>query len=139
MGTRGCYGFRKNGVDKLTYNHFDSYPDYLGRKIVTFCEETSIKEMNEIFNKIILVDENTKPTKEQIAECLNYYNGNVSSQTTNDWYCLLREAQGNIDVYKNGLRYMIDDHDFIKNSLFCEYAYIINLDTISLEFWVGFQ
>ena len=139
MGTRGCYGFRKNGIDKLTYNHFDSYPDYLGRKIVEFCKETSIKKMNEIFNKIILVDENTKPTKEQITECLNYYNGNVSNQTVDDWYCLLREAQGDIDVYKNGLRYMIDDHDFIKNSLFCEYAYIINLDTNSLEFWVGFQ
>lgn len=30
MSTRGIYGFRKNGEDKLTYNHYDSYFSYLG-------------------------------------------------------------------------------------------------------------
>ena len=139
MSTRGCYGFRKNGVDKLTYNHFDSYPDCLGKIMVEFCKETSIEEMSEIFDRIILVNEENKPTKEQIEECKKYYNGNVGDCTIEDWGCLLRETQGHPNVYKNGLRYMIDDHDFIKNSLFCEYAYIINLDTNSLEFWVGFQ
>lgn len=139
MGTRGCYGFRKNGIDKLTYNHFDSYPDCLGHDVVQFCKETSIEEMNEIFDKTILVDENSKPTAEQIVECMEYYNGDVSTRTPEDWYCLLREAQGNLNVYRNGLRYMIDNHDFIKDSLFCEYAYIINLDTNCLEFWRGFQ
>jgi len=29
-GTRGIIGFRLNSQDKLTYNHFDSYPDGLG-------------------------------------------------------------------------------------------------------------
>ena len=139
MGTRGLYGFRKNGEDKLTYNHFDSYPDYLGRIMVEFCKSTSIKEMNEIFDRIVLVDENGKPTKKQITECIEYYNGNVSSQKVEDWYCLLREAQGNPNVYKHGLKYMVDNQGFIKDSLFCEYAYIINLDTNSLEFYVGFQ
>ena len=36
MGTRGLWGFRKDGKDKLTYNHFDSYPDCLGHTIVEF-------------------------------------------------------------------------------------------------------
>ena len=139
MSTRGCYGFRKNGIDKLTYNHSDSYPDYLGVVMVKFCKETSIEEMNEIFDRLILVNNNIQPTAEQIQECRVYYNGNVSLQTPDDWYCLLRNAQGEINEYKNGLRYMIEDCDFIKDSLFCEYAYIINLDTNCLEFWVGFQ
>ena len=64
---------------------------------------------------------------------------NFNCLCTDDWYCLLRHAQGDLNVYKNGLRYMIDNHDFIKDSLFCEYAYIINLDTKRLEFYVGFQ
>lgn len=139
MGTRGCYGFRKNGMDKLTYNHFDSYPDYLGRTMVKFCKATSIPELNEIFDKLILVNESAKPTVEQIKECKQYYDGRVSRQTVNDWYCLLRNAQGDLDAYKNGLKYMIDGCDFIKDSLWCEYAYIINLDTEALEFWIGFQ
>ena len=139
MGTRGLYGFRKNGVDKTTYNHFDSYPDCLGNNVVEFCKSTSIAEMNKIFDRIVLVEEDSKPTEQQIDDCIEYYNGNVSMQNTEDWYCLLREAQGNLNVYKNGLKYMIDNSAFIKDSLFCEYAYIINLDTECLEFWVGFQ
>ena len=139
MGTHGCYGFRKNGMDKLTYNHFDSYPDELGRTMVEFCKATSIPELNEIFDKLILVDESAKPTAEQIKECKQYYDGNVSRKTVEDWYCLLRNAQGDLDAYKNGLKYMIDNCGFIKDSLWCEYAYIINLDTEELEFWVGDQ
>lgn len=139
MGTRGLYGFRKNGVDKLTYNHYDSYPSCLGEAMVEFCKETSIEEMNEIFDKLILVVENSTPTKEQITECAEFYDGGVSTGKIDDWYCLLREAQGNPNVYKHGLRYMIDNQNFINDSLFCEYAYIINLDTNCLEFWVGFQ
>lgn len=139
MGTRGCYGFRKNGIDKLTYNHYDSYPDYLGKIMVTFCKETSLDEMNEIYDRLILVNENDKPTQEQIEECKRYYNGDVSCKTSEDWYCLLRNVQGYLDAYKNGLKYMIDSCGFIKDSLWCEYAYIINLDTYELEFWVGGQ
>lgn len=139
MGTRGCYGFRKNGADKLTYNHFDSYPDCLGHTMVKFCKATSISELNEIFDKLILVNESAKPTAEQIKECKQYYDGNVSRKTVEDWYCLLRNAQGDLDAYKNGLKYMIDNCGFIKDSLWCEYAYIINLDTEELEFWVGDQ
>lgn len=139
MSTRGCYGFRKNGIDKLTYNHYDSYPDGLGSDVVKFCKETTVKEMNAIFDKIILVDESGKPSIEQIVECHKYYDGSVSSQSAEDWYCLLRQSQGDLNVYKNGLQYMIDSHEFIKDSLFCEYAYIINLDTKKLEFWKGFQ
>ena len=139
MGTRGCYGFRKNGEDKLTYNHWDSYPDCLGTDVVEFCKATSVAEMNEIFDRIILVEEGGKPTKKQIDECIEFYNEGVSTGKLDDWYCLLRESQGDLNVYKNGLKYIIDSCEFIKDSLFCEYAYIINLDTNCLEFWRGFQ
>lgn len=139
MGTRGLYGFRKNGIDKLTYNHFDSYPNWLGEVMVEFCKTTSIEEMNDIYDRIILVAEDSAPTKEQIVECVEFYDGSVSSGQIEDWYCLLRNAQGNPNVYKHGLKYMIDNRGFIEDSLWCEYAYIINLDTNCLEFWVGFQ
>ncbi len=139
MGTRGLYGFRKNGIDKVTYNHYDSYPSYLGDIMATFCKNTSVEEMNKIFDRIVLVDEESKPTKKQIDECMKYYNSTVSTGDVEDWYCLLREAQGNPDAYKDGLKYMINSQNFIYDSLFCEYAYIINLDTNCLEFWLGFQ
>lgn len=139
MGTRGLYGFYRDGETKATYNHFDSYPECLGKSIVAFIQHTSVEEMNKIFDHIVLIDENSQPTKEQIKACLSYYDGRVSEQSTEDWYCLLRKAQGDLNVYKQGLKYMIDSQDFIKESLFCEWAYIINLDNNTLEVYEGFQ
>lgn len=141
MGTRGLYGFRMNGVEKFTYNHYDSYPDCLGLEVAKFCEITSVEEMKDIFSRIQMVKESGKPTPEQIEACAAFTNLGVSRGTTDDWYCLLRELQGELNKLKEipGTIYMIDSHDFIKDSLFCEYAYIIDLDNEELEFWVGFQ
>lgn len=146
MGTRGLYGIRKNGKDKLTYNHFDSYPDWLGRKIVNFCMWTSIAGLNTLYDKIELVNKNSKPTVEQKITCesMGLFDNSVGGGTRDDWYCLLRKQQGDLDKMKacieaTGKAYMIDSSSFIEDSLFCEYAYIINLDTNMLEFYTGFQ
>ena len=139
MGTRGCYGFYKNGVTKATYNHFDSYIGGLGKDILDFVANTSIPIMNKIFDKIELVRENDIPTIEQIENCQEYTDLSVGSQNIIDFYCLLRKAQGNLNAYKTDLKYMIDSKEFLGNSLFCEYAYIINLDKNVLEFYKGFN
>ena len=143
MGTRGAYGFYKDGQNKLTYNHFDSYPEGLGNTVVDFCRATSRKEMDDIFDRIILVHDTNlavhKPTQEQIEECERYFDNRVSTGQKTEWYALLREAQGNLDAYKHGLRYMIDNERFMQDSLFCEWAYVINLTDGLLEVYRGFQ
>lgn len=139
MGTRGAYGLRIKGQDKVTYNHFDSYPDWLGKNVIEFIRSTSIEEMKRVAQGLILVDEHSTPTPEQIEECKRWANLKVSSQSTSDFYCLLREAQGNPDAWKNELRYMIDSHEFMADSLFCEWAYCINLDDETLEVYKGYN
>ena len=145
MGTRGSYGFRKNGVDKLTYNHYDSYPSGLGSDVVRFCMNHDVKEMKDIFDNIFLVNESDTPTENQINQCIEngFSDFNVRSGKKTDWYCLLRNCQGNLEclanVEPNSYAYMINNNDFIKDSLWCEYAYIINLDDEVLEFYEGFQ
>jgi len=140
MGTRGLYGFYKNGITKATYNHWDSYPEGLGLDLLEELREYTIEQLNETFDRIILVSESSKATDEQIEECKRYLDLSVSTRSSNDWYCLLRQAQGSLRPWvKDGLRYMIDNASFIRDSLFCEWAYIINLDTNELEVWKGFQ
>lgn len=141
MSTRGIYGFRKNGTDKLTYNHSDSYPDWLGAKMVEFCAATGIAELNGVYDRIELVNEDEQPTPEQIIDCIAFADTSVGTGRLNDWYCLLRDLQGYPQKWLNidGKIYMTDDAAFITDSLFCEYGYIVNLDTNKLEFWVGFQ
>lgn len=146
MGTRGLYGIRKGGVDKCTYNHFDSYPDGLGADVLQFCATHSEEQISKLFDLIEIFNTKVPPTEEQKRMCKQngYVDLTVSNRTDEDWYCLLRELQGNIRAWDEALKQdakipMEDDKDFIKDSLFCEYGYIINLDTHYLEFWLGFQ
>jgi len=140
MGTRGLWGFYYKKKDKLTYNHFDSYPTGLGQTIKEFIGSHSIQELKKIASKIRVVDGDNTPTPAQIRECNKFTNLSVSKQNIKEWYCLLRDSQGEPESYVKGkLRYMIDSKAFIKDSLFCEYAYIINLDTKKLEIYLGFQ
>ena len=140
MGTRGAYGFRKDGKLKVTYNHFDSYPDWLGASIAEFIKSTSYDEIVEIYDRLVMVDEMSKPTAEQIEACKGYTNLHVGNANSEDWYCLLRESQGDLSAYKgdDALIYMIDNASFLDDTLFCEYAYIIDLDDGTLEFRVSY-
>jgi len=138
MGTRGTVGFRIDGEDKLTYNHYDSYPEGLGVDVVKFINEINdfekikkqVKELTDITDR--------KPTAEDIKRCEKYTDLNVSEQSTEDWYCLLRNAQGNLQATLE-VGFYEDNSKFINDSLFCEYGYIINLDNETLEIYKGFQ
>ena len=142
MGTRGIFGIRKNGTDKCSYNHYDSYPDYLGKIMSTFCAKHTPEETSELYDRITLIGNVDKEITEAETKKLN----EDGLETVGDdgkplgWYNVLRDFQGELEkliVLKHP--FMWDDSSFIKNSLFCEYGYIINLDTNKLEFWKGWQ
>lgn len=129
MGTRGAYGFRKGNRNKLTYNHYDSYFDYLGNNLLKEIHNIGNSEkLLETYNYIKLVDGNTKPTEEQIKECEKYFCDSVSTGEKEEWYSLLREVQGTIMPWVDKeFPYMINSNSFIKDTTFCEYYYIIDV------------
>lgn len=142
MGTRGALGVTIDGQDKITYNHWDSYPEGLGvdtvEKLINMFNTHGVEKVKEMARGIRLVDESKKPTKEDIGQLHMYANIGVGNQSLEDWYCLLRGLQGQIDKYlKVGV--MTDARSFLDDSLFCEYAYIFNFDTMKLEMYQGFQ
>lgn len=147
MGTRGSVGIIQNKEYKASYNHFDSYPDGLGQDVVNFVnkvtKEKGWDKFKEQTKKVKLVDEHTsKPSAVDKELYKEFFNGNVSDQSLDDWHCLLRNVQGAAtfeEIHNKSLFHMIDGRNFIKDSLFCEYAYIINLDDMTLEFYEGFQ
>lgn len=135
MGTRGYIGIKKDNVLKGMYNHFDSYPTGLGISVIEdinkIKKENRIKVLNETFDYIQLVNDDIEPTDQIIKECetAGVVNLGVSNQDLKDWYCLLRETQMNFSIYLNKkIPYMLDGNDFLKDELFCEWAYIIDLD-----------
>lgn len=145
MGTRGAIGFRINGELKVTYNHFDSYPSGLGQEFLEFVQkhcvsENTLQSLKEKVVKVIMVDEDIPPTESQYKDLKNYWDTEVSNGT--DWYALLRRAQGisGLDaIAEDKLHFMIDSKGFLRDSLFCEYAYIIDLDKCTANFYKGFN
>jgi len=142
MGTRSVVGFRINNQDKLSYNQYDGYFEGVGADVVLSIRKQITKEsLEEIKRKaqdLILVDKDSTPTDEQQRTFMEagLYDGSVSNQSPNDWYCLLRHAQGKpFMLLDAGI--MLKANDFVFDSLSCEYAYIINLDTMKFEVYVG--
>lgn len=105
MSTRGAVGFHFGGVDKIAYNHWDSYPSGLGHSVLDYLKDKTLNELKDEFEDINLISEH------------NEYGWNGIGFN--------HEFQ--------------DASDFLRDSLFCEYAYIINLDDKALEFYTGFN
>ena len=142
MGTRGAYGFRVDGKDKVTYNHYDSYPYGLGIDILQYISNTPLEKINQVAKKIIMVDSDNKATVKEQKRYMNNADFSVSSKDPKEWYVLLRNTQGNLSVYnedEGNVEHMIDSQSFLLDSLFCEYAYIINVDSGMFEYYEGFN
>ena len=137
MGTRGLYGYIIDGVKKLTYNHWDSYPGALGMKVLTYLEHYSLEDIKKAAERIVLVGAGDTPSKKHIELYNDYKDTTVSSGSVDEWYVLLRETHGNLAVYHEGVVHMIDNKSFFDDNLFCEWTYIINLDTKRLEVYEG--
>ncbi len=156
MGTRGAYGFRLDGKDKVTYNHFDSYPSYLGVNLVGELSERFahgwaqprtdpfdmyVAALTATVASIVLVQEDGIPELADVLRYERYADEAASGQDRRkEWYVLLRSCQGHLTPYLSGaVQHMIDSHAFLADSLFCEWAYVVNLDERTFEVYEGFN
>lgn len=105
MGTRGAVGFRYQNQDNVGYNHWDSYPDALGKEVIEWLSKLDINYLKEFYSKI----------------------DNDNDEDAWDW-----------KQHHMNQKYELCN-SFLDDSLFCEFAYIINLDTNMLEVYRGFN
>jgi len=140
MGTRGAIGFYRNGQTKATYNHWDSCPFGLGVSFLGQILAFDLEQIAGAMDRIELVSEQSTPSPEAIERYTPFADTAVGGQRIDDWYCLLRNVQGEITPFIDGtVDHMIDSTDFLRDSLFCEWAYIVNLDTGEVECHRGFN
>ena len=147
MSTSGAVGVFCNGKLFVSYVHWDSYPSSLGQKVVDFCKELTDKRIDILkqkFNSINMVDLEDKADKESQKKYSDagFFDDNIADGNPSNWYCLLRNIQGikYLEAVLDGsCSHWIDMSAFLKQSLQCEYAYIINLDNGTLEFYKGFN
>ena len=123
MSTRGALIIRRGGEEKAIDIRSDAYPSGAGVDIADLIKTT---DMNEIFDILTVYDEWDMPDdgKESNTE-----------ETQSFSYCRCRLAVKN----KKRICVSPETADKVKNSLFCEYAYLIDLDKDELMFFVGGQ
>lgn len=115
MGTRGFIGYKHNKqAPKGFYHHMDSYPSYLGDKVLKKANAHTEKQLRAFFKRIKWVKE------EENREAYD----NHKSIFDHDWNTF------------NPI--LVNGGEFYKHGLFCEYAYIFNFDNATLEFYTGF-
>lgn len=145
MGTRGLTGFVLDKKVRMGYQQYDSYPSGVGAVVLDFAKNLE-DSTDERFNaacaavaRLVVVDDQTQPTAEQIGLLADrgiLEAENVSSGS--DWYAWLRSTQGDPQLILNS-GFITDSVSFANDSLFCEYAYLIDLDTRTFEAYIGFQ
>lgn len=142
MGTRGFYGLcnADHSEIKGSYNHYDSYPTCLGRAIVRDVAKVkptphTLKECEQYPAND---DKAPRPLVERVHAITGGTDGGLGPDRAHGYYGLMRDLQG--ELAKNvQARAFCGDAEFMRESLFCEWAYLYNVDTRKLEVYRGFN
>ncbi len=157
MGTRGVIGTLKDGVLHASYQQYDTYPTSTGVGLQKEMQETldlvehdqtalSFLDHNDpeslfdylapLVANMTYVNASDKPTREQADKYGMFLNAGVS--TGDDWYAQLRGQQGSL-MKRLRAGIATEDTAFVKNSLFCEWGYIFDLDAKKVLILRGFN
>ena len=117
MSTRGTFGFRINGQTYAFYSGSDSYPDALGEFMIKYIKKTGLKSNKTILNKV----------KSKLLANMDF-SANQSEEIENLNGAELYELLKRKVKVENAV-------DFMDNELFCEYSYIIDLDSGNLKIY----
>ena len=120
MGTCGLLGFIILGRRHSAYNHYDSYPDGLGRGIVDFILSLTPEDyftMARLVAEMTWVEWCSKPSPElqERYQQSGFADLSVNNQSLEDWYCLLRKAQGAVAlpaIQKGELKHLVESRKF---------------------------
>jgi hypothetical protein len=147
MGTRGFLGVAVEGQLKLAYNHFDSYPGGLGAEVLGDLRQAQeqfgegwLRVLREQARQLQVVDEQTRPTSEQVDRLRRFADTGVDDGRLDNWYVLTRTLQGHL-LATLAAGILVDASSFPYDSLFCEWGYLVDFDPDIplLEVYQGFQ
>lgn len=145
MGTRHLIAVQKDNSYKVAqYGQWDGYLSGQGDSILKFFHENDLETFRT------KVDNCFFGTQEQIDEAYAPYtdgNGWMTFEQSeafqkSEFGHLSRDTGANIlnvIMKSEGPLMQVDNIDFAKDSLFCEYAYVIDLDKDILEVYEGFN
>lgn len=140
MGTRSLTIVCSKGKYKVAqYGQWDGYPEGLGVKLLRYLKNININELRNSVDKCTyLSEEDFAEINKQIQEC-------KKDNERYDWKEfypeLSRDTGGDIldlIMFKNKNK-LKNSLNFAADSLFCEWAYVIDLDKNTFEVYEGFN
>lgn len=143
MGTRHLTCVVQDGEFKVAqYGQWDGYPEGQGKNICDFIQGADLDMFRERVKEVTELPE--KEYEARWAECgadgTGWVNMEVSNRFKEKWPYLSRDCGSDVLHYiMNGeCKEVVLATDFGNDSLFCEYAYVLDLDRDLLEFYGGF-
>lgn len=158
MSTRSLICVYNNGEYKVAqYSQYDGYPEGQGNDILSFLNGNLINQKEYGINQVVYNKDrflhaldNCKFIEDE--ECLSlwkeageiYPNGSIPDKTynnMNNFYPQLKRDMGSYVlsyIQKKGGVKLMNDLDFASDSLFCEWAYVIDYDINKFEVYKGF-
>lgn len=140
MGTRNLTIVHKNGEYKVAqYGQWDGYPEGLGATLLNFLKNVN---MDSFRNAIDNVSFYTQEEIDEINKTIDEMQRNIPNYNWQKYFPQLsREVGGDIlDLITfKGVNKVNNSIDFAADSLFCEWAYVIDLDINKFEVYKGFN
>jgi hypothetical protein len=121
MSTRGLFGFKHQNQYYGFYNHHDSYPEGLGREMIYFYFDNCGKE-----NLLEILTTSVLKIKKDSSEFLCDLVPDFSVENAFK-FLTTQDCEVNNEI------------DFLADSLFCEYAYILDFENKQLLCFKGYQ
>src|SRR5271165_3504362 len=133
MGTRNLTVVISKGVHRVAqYGQWDGYPTGQGDTIAYFIQnKLDLPKFKQAVEECTFLseEETKKRWKEAGADNSGWVGMDVSARFTKKYPQLSRDVgAGILELIQNGTRELVDSIEFAADSLFCEYAYVVNLD-----------
>ena len=146
MGTRNLTCIYKGGKHKVAqYGQWDGYPDGLGLDILRILTKENIKTLSDRIDRCVFIsDDDVAEIYESFGAKDGYIGFGDSKRVAKEYPLLHRDNSGDkvIDyILSNDLdAYRLSDRiDFAVDGLYCEWCYVIDLDSRVFEVYRGFS
>jgi hypothetical protein len=143
MGTRGAVVLVHNGREMVGYNHFDSYCSGLGVTVISELREILATDgLAEAALPGLRTPGEMDPVTDgdrELARAWKLDTENVGSAPGVDYYSVFRQLQGHVLLPLQMGLFVTGSSAWPHDSLFCEYAYVLDFDARVLEVYRGFQ
>lgn len=146
MGTRNLVCVVKDNKYKVAqYGQWDGYPEGQGLVILNFLRECDLDKFRIQIDKCTFIEDEDFFDKAYAELGIDTKDGYISMKNADKFASvypqLSRDMGGKVleFIYNNDNVLLQDSVDFAHDSLFCEWAYVVDLDKNTFEVYEGFN